>query len=394
MVESITPRLGLTRWTDNADIPDRAEFDSSHENLELRVAGFTSGTTAARPTAAAAHARFLYYDHEADLLYVCVDVVGDGTGWTWLDVALSTLFVPKTGGTFTGDVNIGKQASIINVGTDPSVGGPHGLRARGFAANDGWDLLLRTSEPGAFRVEPEDPANVTATFVVDTKNDIVRAQANGVVDLGSAGIRWRDLFLARNLDAVGGAVFRGRIGVGVGAQGSTNLYIKDTSPQIEFHDTDQVAGASGNRYWIHHNAGRLYFLQDRDDSGGWNSPHPMIINNDGSVTIDIRANFRTYRETIFDHGAPAAGSTVTINTSNGGLFRVDAAPGNNLTFAFSGVDGDSFLLYLNSPGAITWPVSTFWPDGVAPTLGPGRNILSFWRAHGYWWGVHTGSGYA
>jgi hypothetical protein len=68
--------------------------------------------------------------------------------------------------------------------------------------------------------------------------------------------------------------------------GQEDIHIKGTSPTIEWDDTD-LTGA-GSRYWIHVNGRRMYFLQDRTGDGNWNSPHPMQIESDGTVTIGIK----------------------------------------------------------------------------------------------------------
>lgn len=77
-------------------------------------------------------------------------------------------------------------------------------------------------------------------------------------------------------------------GTGItGAQVGTNLKLKDVYPQIEFEDTDLAAGASGKRYWIHHNSGYLYILIDGNDDGAWDSPHPVMIHSDRSVHFGV-----------------------------------------------------------------------------------------------------------
>jgi hypothetical protein len=72
-----------------------------------------------------------------------------------------------------------------------------------------------------------------------------------------------------------------------GSVGTTNIgdeiTISDASPQIGFHDTDQ--SGAGKNYWIHQNSGKLYFLLDTTGDGAWNSPHPLIIDASGYVTV-------------------------------------------------------------------------------------------------------------
>ncbi len=82
------------------------------------------------------------------------------------------------------------------------------------------------------------------------------------------------------------------------------------------------------------------------------------------------------RETYQNHGN--AGSTETIDLTNGNVHRIvlDA----NCTLTFSGTAASvacSFTLIVVQDGTgsrtITWPASVDWPAATAPTLSTGAN---------------------
>lgn len=77
MAKSLTARLGLQRWTEDADTQDRTEFDGAHAQLEDLAAGFLRDLIANRPAAAAANAGFLFEDTDTGELYW-------STGVAWL----------------------------------------------------------------------------------------------------------------------------------------------------------------------------------------------------------------------------------------------------------------------------------------------------------------------
>ena len=61
-------------------------------------------------------------------------------------------------------------------------------------------------------------------------------------------------------------------GLGTGPLSITgDAQLTDTDPTIRFEDTD------GSRYWVHNNSGMFYVLADRDDSGVWETPNPLVI---------------------------------------------------------------------------------------------------------------------
>lgn len=82
MTVSKSPRLGLTRWSDDLDPWLRSDWDADNAALELLAAITEAGTLAARPAAAKA-GRF-YYDATDDSLYY-----DTGTKWIILTRANS-----------------------------------------------------------------------------------------------------------------------------------------------------------------------------------------------------------------------------------------------------------------------------------------------------------------
>jgi hypothetical protein len=50
------------------------------------------------------------------------------------------------------------------------------------------------------------------------------------------------------------------------------ITISSSAPQILFNDTDH------DNFYIHVNTNRFYVLADRDDSGSWETPHPLELN--------------------------------------------------------------------------------------------------------------------
>lgn len=59
--------------------------------------------------------------------------------------------------------------------------------------------------------------------------------------------------------------------------------IQSAAPTLEWRDIDHKTG--GRSFWWHANGGRFYLLMDRDGKGGWDGPHPLWVDPDGSVNI-------------------------------------------------------------------------------------------------------------
>ena len=97
MVTSITTRMGITRWSADADPLTRAQLTGDHESLELKALGYLQGTS--RPAASAALTGFLYADTATSppVMSYC-----DGDEWV----------------TFGGDDDFGSAVGL-------TVGGPN-----------------------------------------------------------------------------------------------------------------------------------------------------------------------------------------------------------------------------------------------------------------------------
>jgi hypothetical protein len=90
MAITASPRLGITRWSVDADTVSRAQFDGDHGRLDDLVALDMQGTLAARPAAAAAN-RGLYY-----MVADGTDAANDGrlyrsTGAAWVEIQNAAL---------------------------------------------------------------------------------------------------------------------------------------------------------------------------------------------------------------------------------------------------------------------------------------------------------------
>jgi microcystin-dependent protein len=78
MAVSQTTRFSIYRWSSDADGLTRAQFDSSHEQIELQVAKFIEGT--ALPSASSANARAFFLNTSTGVLYY------SSTGSTWVTI--------------------------------------------------------------------------------------------------------------------------------------------------------------------------------------------------------------------------------------------------------------------------------------------------------------------
>lgn len=85
----------------------------------------------------------------------------------------------------------------------------------------------------------------------------------------------------------------------------------------------------------------------------------------------------------------AAGAARTLDAAVSPIF--DVTLDQDVTFAFSGVDGDRFSLLLHQPGAlkaVVWPATVDWEDGSAPTQTAATAVLyDFLRVNGRWRGI-------
>ena len=74
MAVTQTNRLGVYRWSVGTDTFTRNQMDTSHQNIEMRAAGYEQGVS--RPVASTDYQGFIYFDTAADVLSYC-----DGTNW-------------------------------------------------------------------------------------------------------------------------------------------------------------------------------------------------------------------------------------------------------------------------------------------------------------------------
>jgi len=86
MTISTTTRLGIYRWDSASDSFTRLHLDTSHANLESKVAGFSSGT---RASAAAAYEGFFHFGSGETLSYC--------NGSAWFDIGKSGTAVELDG---------------------------------------------------------------------------------------------------------------------------------------------------------------------------------------------------------------------------------------------------------------------------------------------------------
>ena len=86
MTVSTTTRLGIYRWDSASDSFTRLHLDTSHANLESKVAGFSSGT---RASAAAAYEGFFHFGSGETLSYC--------NGSAWFDIGKSGTAVELDG---------------------------------------------------------------------------------------------------------------------------------------------------------------------------------------------------------------------------------------------------------------------------------------------------------
>lgn len=108
MTVSLTTRLGLHRWSTDADPWDREHFDADNAALEdLAIIG-TQGTNAARPTAGVQ--RRLYLASDAERVYL-----DDGDEWYELAV-LSTANTWTAANDFTGGLKL--NGSTVAIASD------------------------------------------------------------------------------------------------------------------------------------------------------------------------------------------------------------------------------------------------------------------------------------
>jgi hypothetical protein len=114
----------------------------------------------------------------------------------------------------------------------------------------------------------------------------------------------------------------------------------------------------------------------------------------GTMTL-INPTVTNYVETLFTN---TAGTTVTINLTNGTIQAFTISGGNATITMPTAVAGKSFILILtqdSSPRTVTWS-TVVWPSAIAPTVSTGagkRDIFSFFSDGTSWFGATIGQTY-
>jgi hypothetical protein len=125
-----------------------------------------------------------------------------------------------------------------------------------------------------------------------------------------------------------------------------NLIIENTSPQIKFVETDNFP------YWVYISAGSFYVTADRDNSGAWETPHPLQLRaSDELARVFGYDIFHTGNSTavsawVTKTGAytALAGDRIVANTSSAAfIVTLPAAPAQHdeVTFADYGKTWDT-----------------------------------------------------
>ena len=134
---------------------------------------------------------------------------------------------------------------------------------------------------------------------------------------------------------------------------SEGLYLRGANPSIRFSDTT----ASAYDYWVHVNSNYFYVLCDRDNSGSWESPHPLLLDgvNDVGYLFGDKIPTVATNETIT--------STWTFSsrlTTSGGIL----CGAKDADFAY-GIHGGYSDVSTSTFGATIWAIDTSWSGGAA-----------------------------
>lgn len=172
-----------------------------------------------------------------------------------------------------------------------------------------------------------------------------------------------------------------------------SLRISNTNPEIQFEDPGE-AGA-GRNYWIHHNSGIFYILQDRTGDGAWNSPHPFQINPDGRVYIGNgfsglvkfdRTLIGNVTETFSYLGNGLSGA-VNLNLNVANVFELGQS--GNITLSMTNLPSDgstttTVMLWGNGNGyTVTPPSGSKIVGGSIPTSKTGQFIILTMQNNGH-----------
>jgi len=107
-------------------------------------------------------------------------------------------------------------------------------------------------------------------------------------------------------------------------QAGDAITISSSAPQIRFNDTT----ASADDFWIHVNSNIFYVLGDRDDSGSWESPHPLELHS--GTNIGYTFGQRIFNEAYHPNADTLTTARTIAGTSFNGSANIDISY-NNLT---------------------------------------------------------------
>lgn len=152
------------------------------------------------------------------------------------------------------------------------------------------------------------------------------------------------------------------------------LTIESTAPQINFSDT------AGSDFYIHVNNDIFYVLADRDDNGGWETPHPLALNSSNDtgqlfgVDIITAAGGQTIGGTLAATGTITT-PHITTNSVNDrvkiGVWNVE----NSYGFGMTNFVDYGFVGYTTA-GAGAYAMTS---------------VMSGSEDRGWWWGDNTES---
>lgn len=199
MTVTRTTRLDIYRWSEDLDAFTRSQMDTSHENLESKVAIFLSGTSL--PTPAEEHERSFFYKTDDEVIYYF-----DGTdaSGNWVPLGqfgtvgqMATLAYgdSDSAGVINAAARIDHKhelpevdltnyvtkSTLLNKGdlfvaTSPSVVGNLGVGA------DGAVLTTDSSTSTGLKWQAIDISSLVPRSTVDAKGDLLVGTNNDVVD--------------------------------------------------------------------------------------------------------------------------------------------------------------------------------------------------------------------
>jgi len=154
-----------------------------------------------------------------------------------------------------------------------------------------------------------------------------------------------------------------------------------------------ASATSGNFASFNGTTGKL--IQD----SGKATPSGVVVGTTDTQTLSAKTltnpTVTNYVETLYTN---TAGTTVTIDLTNGTVQAFTISGGNATITMPTAVAGKSFILILTqdtTSRTVTWTTVT-WPSGTAPTISTGsgkRDIYSFFSNGTVWFGATIGQNY-